>query len=365
VGRRTCEVGERRYRRAYKHRLDKYRNGGIVVTALPRGRGIHRIEFFAITSLIIQLSVLAWCAGQLSPHEAKAPMVGWDFVVFWSAARVALEHGAAMVFSPELLRAMEASVTNWVDVAPWPYPPTFLLAVIPIGWLSFLTALAVFSAVGFTLYALMLARIGRGLDRIHFLFAAAFPGVGVALAAGQNSLITVAAAGGALALLRSNAMLAGACIAALAIKPQFAVLFPLALVCGRQWKAFAAAAVCALSFVAVATFVLGREAWITFATHLPVFNYLFVENGGQACQPCLPRPGSPGGVHYRGLCGPGACGHSHGRCDGIFLAEGREVRTARISTHHQHAARAAIFHVLRPRVARDTDRLFDARRESG
>jgi Glycosyltransferase family 87 len=279
VGRRTCEVGERRYRRAYKHRLDKYRNGGIVVTALPRGRGIHRIEFFAITSLIIQLSVLAWCAGQLSPHEAKAPMVGWDFVVFWSAARVALEHGAAMVFSPELLRAMEASVTNWVDVAPWPYPPTFLLAVIPIGWLSFLTALAVFSAVGFTLYALMLARIGRGLDRIHFLFAAAFPGVGVALAAGQNSLITVAAAGGALALLRSNAMLAGACIAALAIKPQFAVLFPLALLCGRQWKAFAAAAVCALSFVAVATFVLGRQAWITFATHLPVFNYLFVENG--------------------------------------------------------------------------------------
>jgi Glycosyltransferase family 87 len=247
-----------------------------VATASSKERSIDRIEVYAIASLVIQFTVLAWCARHAESH---APLLGWDFVVFWSAARVALEHSAAMVFDPELMRAIEASVTNWVDVAPWPYPPTFLLVVIPLGLLSFVSAFVLFSAVGLAIYVAALAGIGKRLNRVHFLFAASFPGVGVALAAGQNSLLTVAAAGGALALLQHNGILAGACIAALAVKPQFAVLFPLALVCGRQWKAFVAAAVCALLFVAVTTFILGREAWSAFATHLQVFNHLFVAHG--------------------------------------------------------------------------------------
>lgn len=240
----------------------------------------ERIAFCALTALTIQTVVLAnWGAHYYLLRQPTAPLLGWDFAVFWSAARVAFEHGAAMVFSPAAMRAMEATVAHFSDIAPWAYPPTFLLALLPFGLCSFAIAFALYSAAGLALYALALGVAVRGLDWRYALFAAGFAGVGVALAAGQNSLFTTAAAASALTLLASNPVLAGACLAALAIKPQLAVLFPLALACGRQWRALAAAAAWALAFAAVVTAVFGAGAWTAFVAHLPTFNQRFVEDG--------------------------------------------------------------------------------------
>ncbi|MEN3967599.1 glycosyltransferase family 87 protein, partial [Mammaliicoccus sciuri] len=72
--------------------------------------------------------------------------------------------------------------------------------------------------------------------------ALAFPGVWVTLVTGQNSLFTAAAAGAALVLLRRSPVAAGACIAMLCIKPQLGILFPLYLLCERQWRTLASAA---------------------------------------------------------------------------------------------------------------------------
>jgi hypothetical protein len=98
---------------------------------------------------------------------------------------------------------------------------------------------------------------------------------------GQNSLFTVAVAGAALAALETNAALAGGCLALLAMKPQLGVLFPLALACGRQWKALTVCAFSGVAFAGVSTVVLGRDAWIAFASFLPQFNAIAVEHGGR------------------------------------------------------------------------------------
>ncbi len=239
-----------------------------------------RIALYAITSLTIQFLILAiWAGRYYVLREPAAPLMGWDFVVFWSAARVALEHGAAMVFSPQLMHAMATSIPGVSGLSPWPYPPTFLLVIIPVGLVSFAPAFALFSAAGLAAYALSLTRAARGLDRLHLLFAAAFTGVSIALAAGQNTLITAAAAASALTFLASSPLVAGACVAALAIKPQLAILFPLAFACGRQWKALAASAAWTLAFAAVVTAALGADAWAAFAAHLHSFNQSFVEHG--------------------------------------------------------------------------------------
>ncbi|PTB20229.1 hypothetical protein C9I57_14220 [Trinickia symbiotica] len=256
------------------------KTGAAVVAASRKEIGTNRITLYAITSLTIQWVVIAvWGGRYYLFNQTDAPMLGWDFVVFWSAARVALEHGAALVFSPELMAAMETSIPGVKGLAAWPYPPTFLLAILPAGLLSFTGAFAVFSAAGLTVYALALKGAAQGLDRLHFLFAAGFTGVGVALAAGQNTLFTAAAAAGALGFLASSPILAGACVATLAIKPQLAVLFPLMLASGRQWKALAASAIWALAFAATATAAFGTEAWTAFAAYLPTFNQIFVEHG--------------------------------------------------------------------------------------
>lgn len=206
-------------------------------------------------------------------------MVGADFVIFWSAARVALEHGATAVFSPHWMRPIESALWPHDSFAPWPYPPTFLLVVIPLGLLSFGGSLIAFLAIGVAAYAATVARIARQVSRSAFMVMIAFPGVAVAIITGQNSLLAAAIAGGAFALLSSSPILAGACIAALAIKPQFGILFPIALICGCQWRALASAAVCSAAFVGISALALGRTAWIAFASFLPLFNRLAVEHG--------------------------------------------------------------------------------------
>ncbi|PMS38656.1 uncharacterized protein DUF2029 [Trinickia symbiotica] len=251
-----------------------------MANASRKGIPSESITFCALTALTIQTVVLAnWGTHYYLLRQSTGPLLGWDFVVFWSAARVTLEHGAAMVFSPTVLHEMEAAVGHFREIGPWAYPPTFLLALIPFGLFSFATAFGLFSAAGLAVYAVALRRAVRGLDPPYMLFAAGFSGVGVALAAGQNSLLTTAAAAGATLLLDSNPILAGTCVAALAIKPQLAVLFPLALACGRKWKALAASAAWALAFATVATAILGADAWTVFAAHLPSFNQRFVEHG--------------------------------------------------------------------------------------
>lgn len=256
--------------------------GGGVAIASDTHRGISRISLYAATALVAQLAVLIiWITRYFVVREPNAPMLAWDFRVFWSAARVALEHGASAVFSPDLMYAMESSVANVDGVALWAYPPTFLLAVIPLGMLSFTAAYAVFACTGAACYALMLKHLVHGIDRERLVFLAAFPGVTVTLLAGQNSLFTVAAAGCALALLPAHFMLAAVCIASFAIKPQLAVLFPLVLLCSGQWKTLIAAGALTLAFAATSVAILGRDAWAAFAAFLPVFSRLVVEEGGR------------------------------------------------------------------------------------
>lgn len=245
-------------------------------------RGISRIVLYAATALIAQWVLLAiWMARYFLLDPLHTPMVGWDFAVFWSAARVALQHGAPMVFSRELMAAMEANVTNLGGVGMWPYPPTFLLAVIPLGLLPFAAAYVLFATAGVTCYALAVRYLARGVDRTQLVYLAAFPGVAVTVLAGQNSLFTVAAAGCALALLPAHGLLAAGCIAAFAIKPQLGVLFPVALICARQWKTMIAAGAFSLAFAAISAAALGLEAWTSFAAFLPEFNRSVVELGGR------------------------------------------------------------------------------------
>ncbi|WP_439890338.1 glycosyltransferase family 87 protein [Ralstonia sp. 25C] len=211
----------------------------------------------------------------------SAPMLGYDFSVFWSAARVAVEHHAAAVFSAQWMQPMEESLRHQIGYSPWPYPPTFLLTVLLFGLLPFGAALILYFVLGLSVYGVMLARISRGLDRAWLAWLAAFPGVPVALGLGQNSLLTVSAAGAALALLETHAGLAGVCIAVLGIKPQLGVLFPLVLVCGRQWKALVVASLCTSAFVAGSVAVCGVDAWRAFAAYLPEFSRIVVEQGGR------------------------------------------------------------------------------------
>ena len=241
-----------------------------------------RLTVYAVVAAVLQvLALVIWGIRFYVLNDWSAPMLGYDFSVFWSAARVAAEHHAAAVFSAQWMQPLEESLRHQIGYSPWPYPPTFLLAVLLFGLLPFGGALILYFVLGLSAYGVMLARISRSLDRAWLPWLVAFPGVPVALGLGQNSLLTVSAAGAALALLENNAGLAGLCIAVLGIKPQLGVLFPLALVCSRQWKALVVASLCTSAFVAGSVAVCGVDAWRAFAAYLPEFSRIAVEQGGR------------------------------------------------------------------------------------
>jgi hypothetical protein len=201
------------------------------------------------------------------------PAVGVDFGIFWAAARVELAHGAAAVFSSRWMQPLEAMVRPIPVYAPCPYPPTFLLAIRPLGHLNFPSALILFTALGIGVYSIVAVRLCRGLRRTHrqSLMIATLAGMPLAIYAGQNTLFTAAAAAAALVLMESAPVCAGVCLAVLAIKPQLGVLFPVALVCGRYWKMLLAAVVLGTVFVLSSVAILGIDAWPSFFASVTEF----------------------------------------------------------------------------------------------
>ncbi|MGF6415170.1 hypothetical protein OKW37_006905 [Paraburkholderia sp. MM5482-R2] len=211
----------------------------------------------------------------------NAPAIGYDFGIFWAAARVELAHGAAAVYSPRWMQPLEAVVRSSSQYYPCPYPPTFLLAIRPLGYLSYPCALFLFLALGTGIYCTIALRIGRRLEQTQrqSILIAALAGMPLAIYAGQNTLFTAAAAAAALVLMEPAPIYAGACLAVLLVKPQLGVLFPIALVCGRRWKMLLATIVFCSAFILSSIAILGIEAWSSFFSYLPVFRQAALLDG--------------------------------------------------------------------------------------
>ncbi|MBR7959953.1 DUF2029 domain-containing protein [Burkholderia vietnamiensis] len=239
-----------------------------------------RVATYAIAVLVLQIAFVAvWAIRYYGLDDRSAPMVGSDFAVFWAAARVALEHGATAIFSPQWMQPIEAALRPVRDFSPWPYPPTFLLVVAPFGLMSFGSAIVLFGVLATACYAAVVARLTRSLAGHWRIAAAAFPGLIGATVQMQNAFLTVAAAGAALLLLRSRPVAAGACIAMLSVKPQYGVLFPLALICAGHWKTLISAGVFSAAIVAISVAAFGWQAWAAFLTFMPTFNRGVIDYG--------------------------------------------------------------------------------------
>ncbi len=112
------------------------------------------------------------------------------------------------------------------------------------------------------------------------LLALAFPAVFINLGHGQNGFLTAALLGGALLLLDTRPLAAGALFGLLAYKPQFALLIPLVLVSTARWRALAAAAVTVLAACALATLLFGPAIWLAFADSTAFTKTVVLEAGG-------------------------------------------------------------------------------------
>lgn len=131
--------------------------------------------------------------------------------------------------------------------------------------MPYLTAFAVWIAATLALY---LAAVYAVLPRRAAALAAITPlPVLLNVLLGHNGFLTAGLVGLALASIeRRRPWMAGIFLGLLTYKPQFGILFPVALLASREWRAFCSAAATGVIFALAAALAFGFEAWPTPTT---------------------------------------------------------------------------------------------------
>jgi hypothetical protein len=189
--------------------------------------------------------------------------LGVDFVSFWSAGRLALHGNPAAAYDIAIHRGVELGAAPGTGLMPFPYPPPFLLVVTVFAFPSFPFAYALWDVVTGALYAFA----GRRIAPLAYVLAN--PPVLVAAMIGQSSLLTSAILIAGLSLVSSSPFVAGAILGLLIIKPQLALMLPVAMLAGRQWRVIAGAVLSSSTALLLALLVFGSDSYRGFFAILP------------------------------------------------------------------------------------------------
>ncbi|WP_309601524.1 glycosyltransferase family 87 protein [Sphingomonas sp.] len=207
----------------------------------PASTWVHQFLLLPATVFPVLLMLACWTSFTNPP-----PI---DFFSFWTGAQLVLAGNAA--------QAYQSQMSGFGLLMPLAYPPPFLLLIAPFGLISFGSAFAVWSIATGGLY---LAATGSPRRA-----ALACPPAAANALVGQNGFLTTAILLIGLRQLTQHPWLVGAIFGLMVIKPQLAMLLPLALVAGGHWKALIGAAASASCLIALAFFVFGFGAYQGFA----------------------------------------------------------------------------------------------------
>ena len=172
-----------------------------------------------------------------------------DFLAFWVAGRMALQHHAAAAYDIGMLSRAEGALAYLPNGAylAFFYPPPFLLLCLPFAALP--------------LMATLRHILPRAWGVLPIL---AFPGLFMNAATGQNGFISASCFAAGLIWLATRPILAGASLGCLVFKPHLALAVPLVLIAARRWKALVACGASAALIMAISWAVLGAGAWRGF-----------------------------------------------------------------------------------------------------
>lgn len=237
------------------------------------------------------LALGAWAVSWLTSDGRGTqgmPPLGHDLRVFWTVSWITRHADALAAFDPAtFVPAILRFFPAYPEAGYWLYPPTFQWLIQPLSLLPYPWAYAVYVIVSVAAFAIAV-REWRQRSRWPWLVAMAFPGLWIALLAGQNSLITLMLMSLALAYSGTRPLLAGLCGGLLVIKPQLAMLLPLWWLCARQWRALSVmivtGGVCCILSLAWS----GWALWDAFFTAVSQFNADVVQQGAGGIWHAMP-----------------------------------------------------------------------------
>jgi glycosyl transferase family 87 len=219
---------------------------------------------YALATLYLLYFVMLYRAGTWIVDSTGLPIYT-DFGVWWAAGMQALHGDPAALYDlgefakiqAALFRPGEAFYPNWPS-----YPPTFFLVLAPLALLPYRYAFITWDVVTLLGCVAVVYLIVRRRAAIALSLAAPFTAWN--LIAAQNGFLTASLLGASLLSLKRRPVLAGVFLGCLTYKPQYGILFPVALLASHQWRAIASAAVTAALLAAASIALFGAAAWAAF-----------------------------------------------------------------------------------------------------
>jgi hypothetical protein len=202
-----------------------------------------------------------------------------DFVNVWADGRLVLDGHPALAYDWDIQKQVEVAELgqSFFGNFAWHYPPPFLFVAAFLAQFPYSVAFIGWMLVSLMPYlAMMRAIVGRPFG---LMLAVAFPLALNNTLVGQNGFLTAALIGGTLYLLPKRPVLAGICLGLLSYKPQYGLLFPIALIAASQWTAFWTAGVVAVTMAFVSWLAFGTESWQAFFHWMPMFSQAFLTEG--------------------------------------------------------------------------------------
>ena len=226
----------------------------------------RRIRFYGTGVAVAYVLALIWrfIHSQwifLSDGRLRCTDFGW----MWLSCKFAASGQSAQIFDYSAFSAAQIALFGRDGCAfftPFVYPPTYLFFTYPLGWMPYLVAFGVWVLATLCLYELAVFAI---IPRRTAVIAAIAPyAVAVNVDFAHNGFISAALIGFSLVFIERRPWLSGICLGLLTYKPHIGVLFPLALLASRNWRALASAAIASLMLGIGAAFAFGSEGWASF-----------------------------------------------------------------------------------------------------
>jgi arabinofuranan 3-O-arabinosyltransferase len=184
-----------------------------------------------------------------------------DFACAWTATLQALHGNISLLYEPaEFIKLQAALVAPADDYYPnWPYPPTFFLFFAPFTMVRYLHGFIAWDILTLLGCLLVIYLIVRRPPAIAVAIASPF--MAWNFLAAHNGFLTASLLGASLLCLERQPVLAGVFIGCLTYKPQFGILFPVALAAAKKWRAFASASATSAALIGISVAVFGTDAW--------------------------------------------------------------------------------------------------------
>ena len=182
-----------------------------------------------------------------------------DFFAIWSFAKFPITNHAADIYDRSVLQKFQESLGSTLSIhLPYPYPPSFLLLMIPFSVMDYYGAYGAWILGTFVLYFAVSWHRAWPRSATFIIIA---PATILTFVYGQTGFLTSALMIGGFRFVTSRPILSGVLFGLVSIKPQLGILIPVALISARLWRTLAAAGMTVLVLVLASSAAFGWSIW--------------------------------------------------------------------------------------------------------